>query len=107
VRLINWSEITEYVLQLPHQQDVWMPKESVVHPQTLIIPYSWGAYRFTTRDGRAIDIKEYPDRYLIHWDYYNPSIHPVEHCFSETPIPLFLLIVSLLGLVGKAMSSKN
>ena len=104
---MNWSEITEYVSQLPHQQDVWVPKESVVHPLALGIPCSWGAYRFTTWDGKAIDIKEYPDRYLIHWNYYNPSTHPVEHCFSETPIPLFLVIVGLLGLVGAAMTAKR
>ena len=100
VRLINkldgWSQIIEDVKQLPHQQDVSVPKDSVAHPQTVGIPYVWGAYRFTIPDGRAIDIKEDGDHYLVHWDWHNPETHLFEHAINDAPL-LWLLIATGIG----------
>ena len=127
---MTWAEISEYVLQFPHQQKVWVPKESVVHPQVVGIPYTCGAYRFTTADGRAIDIKEHPDYYLVEWDRYNPSTHPIEHGLYDAPVEWLLISVGIgavaspkgkrgegalkglawglgLGLLLKAILSKN
>ena len=100
VRVINdldgWSQIIEYVKQLPHQQDVFVPKENVVHPRLFGIPYIWGAYRFTVPDGRAIDIKEDGDYYVIHWDWHNPDTHLFEHALYDAPL-LWLLVATGLG----------
>ncbi len=82
--IYNWSEIIEYVLRLPHQQNVLVPKKMVIHPQTVSIPYSWDAHRKPVPDGRAIDIKERPDYYLIHWDKYNPSTQFIKHVLYDT-----------------------
>jgi len=100
VRLMNnfdgWSQIIEDVMQLPHQQDVSVPKDSVVHPQTVGIPYIWGAYRFTVPDGRAIDIKEDGNCYLVHWDWHNPDTHFIEHALNDAPLS-WLLVATGIG----------
>ena len=82
---MNWLKVEEHVLQLAHQQKVRVPKESVVHPQLAGIPYSCGAYRKTVPNGRAIDIKEVGDYFRVHWDYYNPSTHLIEHGLYDAP----------------------
>jgi len=102
VRLMNWSKIEEYVLQFPHQQDVLVPKESVVHPQTLGIPFSWGAYRYTTQDERAIDIKD-GDYWRVHWDKHNPSTHLIEHTLDDAPL---FWLMSTTG-IGAAISPEG
>jgi len=106
VGINSWAQIIEYVLRLPHQQDVRVPKESVVHPQTAGIPYSGGAYRFTARNGRAIDIKDCGDYYLVHWDWYNPATHLIEHALYDAP-EWWLLGTALTGAAVGAMSSEK
>lgn len=92
----GWSQIIEQVKQLPHQQDVFVPKESVVHPKAAGIPYTWGAYRFSMPDGRAIDIKEDGDCYLVHWDWHNPDTNLFEHALHDAPL-LWLLVTTGIG----------
>ena len=99
----EWSQIIEYVKQLPYQQDVSVPKERVVHPQVFGVPYTWGAYRFTVPDGRAIDIKESSDYYLIHWDWHNPDTHLIEHALDDAP---HLWLMSTAG-IGAAISPEG
>ena len=94
--LDGWSQIIESVIQLPHQQDMLVPKESVVHPQEAGIPFTWGAYRFTVPDGRAIDIKEDGDYYLVHWDRHNPDTHLIQHAIEDAPL-LWLLVATGIG----------
>jgi len=103
VRLINWSQIEEYVSQLPHQQDARVPKESVVHPQSAGYGYSLGAWRKTVPDGRAIDIKEDGDYWHVHWDKYNPSTYLIEHALCDAPVEWLLTAAG----IGAVVSSKG
>jgi len=100
VKLMNnfdgWSQIIEDVMQLLHQQNVLVPKDSVAHPEVVGIPYIWGAYRFTVPDGRAIDIKEDGDYYLVHWDWHNPGTHFIEHALHDAPLS-WLLVATGIG----------
>jgi hypothetical protein len=100
---MSWAEITEYVLQLPHQEKLPVPKGNVVHPQAAGIPYTYGAYRFTVPDGRAIDIKEDGDCWCIHWDWHHPA-HLIEHGLDDAPVEL-LLVTTLGGAATGAVSS--
>jgi hypothetical protein len=93
-------------LQLPHQQDVWVPKENVLHPRAIGIPYTYFAYRKTIPDGRAIDIKEDGDYWRIHWDWHNPDTHLIEHGCDDAPGEL-LLVTSLGGAAIGAVSSEK
>ena len=107
MRLISWQQIEEYVLQLSHQQNVQVPKESVVHPQTAGIPYSWFAYRKSVSDGRAIDIKEDEDYYPTHWDWHNPSTHLIEHALDDAPEWWLLATIGSGAAIGAAISEKG
>ena len=93
---MSWSQIIEGVLRLPHQQNLLVPKRSIVHPQAVGIPYSCGAYRKTVPDGRAIDIKEDEGYWYIHWDWHNPNTHLIEHGCDDAPGEL--LLVTTLGM---------
>ena len=104
--MINWSQIEEHVSQLPHQQDVRVPKESVVHPQGVGIGYSWFAYRKALPNGRAIDIKPYADCYLAHWDWHNPATDLILHALDDAPGE-WLLATTLTGAAIGAMSSEK
>ena len=104
--IYNWSQIIEYVLKLEHQQDIWVPKESVVHPHVAGIPYSCFAYRKTVPDGRAVDIKEEGDFYCIHWDRYNPATHLIEHGLDDAP-ELWLLTTIGSGAATGAIISEE
>jgi len=96
VNLDEWSRIIEYVKQFQHQEDVLVPKDSIVDPKTAGIPYTWGAYRLTIEDGRAIDIKEEGDHYLVHWDWHNPETHLIQHAIEDAPL-LWLLVATGIG----------
>ena len=79
-----WQDIIEKVLQLEHQQDLEVTKGSVLHPEAIGIAKRWGSYRLPLSDGRSIDIKDYPDSYLVHWDMADPS-SPVQHLRHDAP----------------------
>jgi len=106
VRLISWRQVEKHVLRLSHQQDVWVRKESVVPPQVVGIPYSCGAYRYTTQDGRAIDIKEDRDYYPTHWDWHNPSTHLIDHALDDAPGE-WLLFTTVTGAAIGAVSREK
>ena len=99
----SWPPIIEYVLQLPSEQHVWVPKENVPYPQAVGILFNYGAYRQTMPDGRAIDIKEDGDYWRIHWDKYNPNTHLIEHCVCDAPVQWLLVMAS----IGAAFSPKG
>ncbi len=101
---MTWAEISEYILQFQHQEDVWVPRDSVVSPEVVGIPYTCGAYRKTLPDGGAIDIKGDDDYWHVHWDKYNPSTHLIEHGLYDAPGEL-LLFTTLTGAAIKAMDS--
>ena len=102
--IYSWPPIIEYVLQLPSEQYVRVPKENVPHPQVVGITFSYGAYRRTVPDGRAIDIKEDGDYWRVHWDEYNPSTHLIEHGLYDAPLEwlsIFTAAGALLNPKGK------
>ena len=94
----SWPQIIEYVLQLPSEQHRWVPKENVPHPEAAGIGFSYGAYRRTVPDGRAIDIKEDGDYWCVHWDKYNPRTDLIEHALDDAPL-LWLLTTAGIGAV--------
>ena len=104
---MTWAEISEYVLQLQHQEDVWVPKDSVVPPEVVDIPYTCGAYRKTLPDGGAIDIKEDGNNWRVHWDKYNPATHLIEHGLYDAPGEWILSTTGIGVAIGAATSPEG
>ena len=104
--MYNWSQISEYVLQLPYQQYILVLKENVAHPEVIGTPYRFGAYRFNVPDGRTIDIKVDGDYWSVHWDKHNPSTHLIEHALDDAPLE-WVLTTTASGAVMGAFTSEE
>ena len=105
----SWSPIIQYVLPLRPQEDVWVPKENVPHPQAVGIRFSYGAYRQTMPDGRAIDIKDGGNYWRVHWDRKNPNDDLIGHVFHDAPefIGMVIAIGLFIGLPLVASATKK
>lgn len=105
----NWSNLISYVLRLPSHQNVIVLKSQYVHPLQVGFYPSFGDWhgqiadyrlRFSD-DQRSIHALEYEDRYLVHWDWRDPSVDPVGHIQYDAPqyAPL-LEIGAVIGFFG-------
>jgi len=108
----RWYNLVSYVLSLPPHQNVLAPKAFYVHPLQVGFYRSAGEWhgqiadwrlRFWN-DPRSIHALEYEDRYLVHWDYRDPSVDPWGHIQYDAPqyVPLIIggAVVGLFGLLA-------
>jgi hypothetical protein len=86
----------------PAHQDVEIAKSDVPHPlregfKTRIgDPKGQNAdYGMCLPDGKGIHIREYQDKYLVHWDKVDPPRDPIGHLVNDAPH-----WIAIGGLVG-------
>lgn len=116
VTVEGWDEALLTVRQLEYGETVTVPKSAEpALPATLDVRLSnfpWsihdGAFRVYREDtpGEHVQIREYPDRYEVSLDRYNPHYRPFGHARSDVPpVSLFSLpgyfAIEGVGLAGR------
>ncbi|MFC4551821.1 MULTISPECIES: hypothetical protein [Halorussus] len=79
-RLSVWDGIVARVLRETHHVDFHVAKDAVPHPKSEGFVRHTGDprgqyadYRRPELDGRGIHVKEYRDRFHVHWDKVDPT----------------------------------
>ena len=101
---MSWVVVEYNVLQRPCHQDVKVERYEVQHPSTTVGFYkSTGApqgqiadYRKPLNNDRGLHVREFVDRYLVHWDNFDPSTNLIGHFIVDAP---FYGLLALLGIV--------
>lgn len=103
-----WNRIISHVLTLPLHQDHKISRllglklpNYAQHRLGFVDDELLDNYCILLQNGSSIHIKVYNNHYLVHWDLYDPNIHPVKHLIFDAPketlIGLFLIDQLLLN----------
>lgn len=102
-----WIAIIQEVLEYPAHTDLAVSKSDVTNPLDWEFTVGGGKsvgqmsnYRVGLPDGRGIHVKEYEDRYQVHWDKVDPERNPVGHLLSDAPVETGI-VAGLLYLLFK------
>jgi hypothetical protein len=83
-KMYFWKNIVQCVLTKPAHQDVEVFKSAIQHPSSEGFKPRLGDfqgqsadYGMALSDRRGIHIREYADRYVVHWDLVDPSVDPI------------------------------
>lgn len=88
-----WVAVIEEALTYSAHTDLAVSKEELAHPTAWEFEQGSGKpvgqqadYRLPLPDERGIHVKEYGDRYKVHWDKVAPSQNGLGHLRSDAPI---------------------
>jgi hypothetical protein len=109
MRMSTWNSIIQLVLAKSAHEDLLVHKSMVQHPSsegfTLRLGDFQGQladYGKALSDGKGIHIREYADKYVVHWDHADPSVDPVGHLIYDAGHWLVIggiaVSIALLGL---------
>jgi len=97
-----WDGIGARVLRKRYHVDLRIAKDAVSHPSSAGLVCHTGDprgqradYRRPLPDGRGIHVKEFADRYEVHWDKVDPTEDFLGHVLADAPH--WLLFGGLLG----------
>lgn len=109
----NW--IIRSVLANDAHVDLEFEQSEIPHPLLLGFRRDIGEPRGQLADYRyvvgehSIHAREYPNRFLIHWDLFDPLVNAFDHLRCDSPGYYTLAATSVGAVVGAAIgaSSKN
>jgi hypothetical protein len=88
----TWDAVVREVLRLKAHQELAITKDGLPTPVRAGFYLSTGLpkaqlfdYRLALRDRRGIHIREYADRYTVHWDHIDPSVDFLGHMVVDAP----------------------
>lgn len=91
-RLSDWDGIAERVRNLPPHVDLQIAKDAVTNPRTEgFVGHTGdprGQYADLRRplpDGTGLHVKEYADRFDVHWDKVDPTQNFLGHLVADAP----------------------
>ncbi len=95
------------VLKRPPHRDIRLDKNSILHPQECGFlrrrgfPHGQMAdWEIVLPDGRSIHVREYRDRYEVHWDKVSPRVSILNHLRKDSPRCWIMLSAGVAALVG-------
>lgn len=106
--LKNWQDLVTYMKSLSPHHDVEISKESfdrVILQKYVLQRYhsifgdpdgQIANYRIPLKDGSGIHIKEYDNKYKIHWDNSNLATDPVGHLINDAPHHIVTILGALI-----------
>lgn len=91
-RLSVWDGIAERIRGVPAHVDFRIAKDAVPHPRTEGFVRHTGDprgqhadYRRPLPDGSGLHVKEYADRFDVHWDKVDPTESFLGHLVADAP----------------------
>lgn len=91
-RLSTWDGIVSRVLRESHHVDLRISKDAVTHPSSAGFVCHTGDprgqradYRQPLPDGKGIHVKEFADRFEVHWDKVDPTEDFLGHLVADAP----------------------
>lgn len=110
---IYWNEIEDQVLRRPPRDEIEISKNKIVHPKNSGYKISsMGSpkgqsidYRKSLADNRGLHIREYENKYKIHWDEKDPRENPLVHLKKDSPE--WLVGLTILGSIGAGILFKK
>lgn len=101
-RWTGWGSAISHVKQQAPRVDVRFSKEWLPHPLQAGFYPSIGTpkaqdrdFRYCMEDGSGIHVREYRDRYEVHWDEFDPSHDFLGHLTRDAPGAL--LVGAIVG----------
>ena len=95
VPLNGWDAVVHYVVENTEAHtDVGVSKAALPNPEQDSLNFysstgldgsTEGDYRLRIEDGRGVHIKEYDDRYAVHWDRVDPRENAIGHIAQDAP----------------------
>lgn len=110
-----WEAINKVVLDKPAHEAVCVEKHSMLEPpESAGFRISFGApqgqlrdFRKSLPDGRCIHVREFPERYCVHWDWRDPGVDPIGHLVRDAPSWLFLIAALSILYLLKELAARS
>jgi hypothetical protein len=90
--MLAWTTVVQFVLTKPVHQDVVISRSAIPHPSSGGFVPRLGDFQgqsadfgLALSDNKGIHVREYADRYAVHWDFVDPSVDPVGHLIYDAP----------------------
>jgi hypothetical protein len=98
---VDWNHLARIARRLPPKTNLVVPKSLVPqrppHRRTRLGRRRGAACQYRDRRARRnLHVKEYPDRWVVHVDAYNPHVHLVRHLLLDHGYNRFLDLTTWL-----------
>lgn len=99
----TWKQQCTLALWQPAHTDITISKFGMPHPTEAGFTVSGGElvgqnadYRLPLDDGREVHVREFSDRYTVHWDKVSALRNPIGHIGQDAP---HWLVIGLTGAI--------